>query len=295
MGGSGTGRKRAPGVLDWRDTTTRPGARMSVLARNNVRVTGRGTRPMLLAHGYGCDQAMWRWIVPAFEADWRIVLFDHVGAGGSDLSAYDRRKYARLDGYATDVLEICAELGLEDVVFVGHSVSAMIGVLAAIREPARFAKLVLIGPSPRYIDEPGDPEDYVGGFTREDIDGLLDFLDSNHLGWSAAMAPVIMGNPERPELAGELQTSFCSTDPDIARHFARVTFLSDNRADLPKLRVPALVLQCSEDAIAPTAVGEYVHRSLPESRFTQLRATGHCPHMSAPEETVAAMRAFLDA
>jgi sigma-B regulation protein RsbQ len=262
---------------------------MSVLERNNVRVSGTGAPPMLFAHGFGCDHRMWRLVTPAFEDAHRIVLFDHVGSGGSDLRAYDRAKYGTLRGYAEDVLEICAALGLSDVVFVGHSVSAMIGVLAAILEPGGFASLVLVGPSPCYINDDG----YVGGFTRSDIEGLLDFLDSNHLGWSAAMAPTIMGNPDRPELADELATSFCRTDPDIARHFARVTFLSDNRADLPKLRVPALVLQCRDDAIAPREVGEYVHRHLRDSRFVPLQATGHCPNLSAPEETVAAIKAFL--
>ena len=262
---------------------------MSVLERNNVRVSGRGTQPMVFAHGFGCDQRMWRLVTPAFEEGYRLVLYDHVGAGASDLRAYDRAKYGRLQGYAEDLLEICDALRLTDVVFVGHSVSAMIGMLAAIMAPERFARLVLVGPSPCYVND----ENYVGGFTRQDIEGLLDFLDSNHLGWSAAMAPAIMGNPDRPELAEELTNSFCRTDPDIARHFARVTFLSDNRADLPRLRVPALVLQCQEDAIAPPEVGEYVHRHLPDSRLVLLRATGHCPNLSAPGETVAAIKAFL--
>ena len=263
---------------------------MNVVQRNNVKVSGRGTRPMLFAHGFGCDQNMWRLVTPAFEADYRIVLFDHVGAGRSDLGAYDRTRYGRLEGYAEDVLEICAALDLKDVVFVGHSVSAMIGVLAAVMDPGRFARLVLVGPSPRYVND----GDYVGGFSREDIDGLLDVLDNNYLGWSRSMAPAIMGNPDRPELAEELTNSFCRTDPDIARHFARVTFLSDNRRDLPKLAVPSLILQCAEDAIAPAAVGEYVHRQLGDSRLVYLAATGHCPNLSAPEETIATIRAFLE-
>jgi len=258
--------------------------------RNNVRVWGpEGAQPMMFAHGFGCDQNMWRLITPAFANDYRIVLFDHVGAGGSDLSAYDRGKYGSLQGYADDVLEICGELRLSQVIFVGHSVSAIIGVLAAIEEPERFAKLVLVGPSPRYLDDDG----YVGGFTREDIEGLLDSLDSNYLGWSSAIAPVIMGQPDRPELAAELENSFCRTDPDIARHFARVTFLSDNRADLARVETPALVLQCSEDAIAPRSVGEYVHREMPNSALVLMKATGHCPHLSAPDETIAAMQDFL--
>jgi sigma-B regulation protein RsbQ len=264
---------------------------MGVVERNYVHVTGRGTQPMLLSHGFGCDQNMWRFIVPAFADDYRIVLFDHVGAGNSDKSAYDKRKYGTLDGYATDVLEICHELGLADVVFVGHSVSAMIGALAAAREPGRFAHLIMIGPSPRYINDEG----YAGGFARGDIDGLLDSLDSNYLGWSSQMAPVIVGNPDRPEFGAELTNSFCRTDPDIAAHFARVTFLSDNRADLARVATPSLVLQCSEDVIAPTAVGEYVHARLANSRYVQLAATGHCPHLTHPGETIAAMKTYLSA
>ena len=264
---------------------------MSVRQRNNVKIFGQGVQPMIFAHGFGCDQNMWRWITPAFEQDYRIVLFDHVGAGRSDLRAYDRQKYSTLDGFATDVLDICRSEELTNAVFVGHSVSAMIGVLAAIREPERFDRLILIGPSPCYIND----DKYVGGFSRQDIDGLLEFLDSNYMGWSAAMAPVIMGNADRPELGAELTSSFCRTDPDIARHFARVTFLSDNRADLAKLSTPALVLQCSEDAIAPSPVGRFVQAHLPESQLVMMQATGHCPNLSAPEETIAAMKSYLQA
>jgi sigma-B regulation protein RsbQ len=269
---------------------------MSCLAKNNVKVSGRPEgQPILFAHGFGCDQNMWRFVAPAFEEEHRVVLFDHVGAGGSDLAAYQPARYATLRGYADDVLAICRELDLRNLIFVGHSVSAMIGLLAALEEPERFAKLVLIGPSPRYIDDVDDVDggDYLGGFSREDIDGLLESLDSNYLGWSSAMAPVIMGNPDRPALGEELTNSFCRTDPEIARHFARVTFLSDNRADLPHLTVPSLILQCAEDVIAPQAVGEYVHRQIPNSELVLLRATGHCPNLSAPEETIAAMRSFL--
>ncbi len=244
---------------------------------------------MLFAHGFGCDQNMWRLVTPAFENEYRIVLFDHVGAGKSDLSAYDRSKYATLDGYAADVLEICAAEGLSNVIFVGHSVSAMIGVLAALREPERFDRLVLVGPSPRYIND----EAYLGGFERNDIDQLLEFLDTNHMGWSTTMAPVIMGNPDRPELAAELTGSFCRTDPAIARHFARVTFLSDNRLDLAGVRTASLILQCSDDAIAPLSVGEYVHTHLPGSHLVVLKATGHCPNLSAPAEMIVAMRSYL--
>jgi sigma-B regulation protein RsbQ len=265
---------------------------MSALRRNNVTVHGAAdARPMIFAHGFGCDQNMWRGVWPAFAGTHRIVLFDHVGAGGSDASAFDERRYASLDGYAADVLAICDELALEDVVFVGHSVSAMIGALAAAERPDRFGALVMVAPSPRYIDD----GDYVGGFTREDIEGLLASLESNYLGWSSAMAPVIMGNADRPELGEELTNSFCRTDPAIAAHFARTTFLADNRDDLARVRTPTLVLQCSDDAIAPESVGAYVHAQLSDSRLTRLQATGHCPNVSAPAETVAAMQAFLAA
>ena len=263
---------------------------VEVIGRFNVKVTGQpDAQPMVFAHGYGCDQNMWRYVAPRFEDDFRVVLFDHVGAGGSDVSAYDATRYASLDAYAADVLELCRALDLADVVFVGHSVSAMIGVLAAVAEPERFAKLVLVGPSPRYIDD----GDYVGGFSEEDITELLDSLDSNYLGWSSAMAPVIMGNPERPELGEELTASFCRTDPDIARNFARATFLSDNRADLARVSTPSLVLQCSNDVIAPVAVGTYVTKSLPRSSMVLLQATGHCPNLSAPDQTAEAIAAFV--
>jgi sigma-B regulation protein RsbQ len=263
---------------------------MNVTEKNAVTVTGNPAGPpMMFAHGYGCDQNMWRFVHPAFADTHRIILFDHVGNGKSDLSAYDEKRYSTLDGYAEDVLQIIRELDLYDVVFVGHSVSAVIGVLAAVREPERFDRLVLIGPSPRYIDE----GDYVGGFTRQDIEEMLESLDSNYLGWSSAMAPVIMGNPDRPELGAELTNSFCRTDPEIARRFAHVTFLSDNREDLAKLRVPALVLQCSDDVIAPAAVGDYVHKHVPGSTLVTMNATGHCPNLSAPGETIDAIRAYL--
>jgi sigma-B regulation protein RsbQ len=261
-----------------------------VLTRNNVRVLGRGTQPMLFAHGFGCDQNMWRFIVPAFEDDYRIVLFDYVGSGKSDLSAYDAKRYASLDGYARDVVEIVEALDLRDVIFVGHSVSSMVGVLAAQRAPDRFARLVLVGPSPRYIN---DPPSYVGGFERSDIEGLLETMDRNFIGWANFLAPAIMKNPDQPELAAELTESFCSTDPVIARRFAEATFFADNRADLPGVRVPSLIMQCSEDMIAPQAVGEYLHREMPGSTLALLEATGHCPHMSAPEETIRVIRDYL--
>lgn len=259
------------------------------LRRNNVNVFGSGSRAMMFAHGFGCDQHMWDPVARNLEQDFRIVLFDHVGSGRSDLSAYDRGKYSDLGGYADDVVEIGHALGLANAVFVGHSVSSMIGALATQKAPGMFSDLIMVGPSPRYIDDEG----YVGGFSRAQVEELLDFLADNHLGWSAAMAPAIMGNPDRPELSEALANSFCNTDPEIARQFARVTFLSDNRADLPEIMVRTLVLQCREDIIAPPCVGEYVHARVPDSRYVLLDATGHCPNLSAPEEVTAAIRAFV--
>lgn len=263
---------------------------MGVIERHALKQTGRSDgQPMLFAHGFGCDQNMWRLVTPMFESDFRVIVFDYVGAGKSDLNAYDSQRYSSLDGYAGDVIEICEALELRDVVFVGHSVSAMIGALAAIKEPTLFAKLVMVGPSPRYTNT----DDYVGGFAAADIEELLASLDSNYLGWSSATAPAIMGNPDRPALGMELTESFCRTDPDVARQFAHVTFLSDNRADLGRVQVPTLVLQCREDIIAPLEVGEYVQRSLPDASMVILDATGHCPHLSAPEQTGAAIAAFV--
>jgi sigma-B regulation protein RsbQ len=263
---------------------------MDVVRRNNVTVTGRANGPVvLLAHGFGCDQNMWRLVVPALAKEYRVVLFDYVGSGRSDLSAWREQRYSSLDGYARDVLEVCEALDLRDAAFVGHSVSAVVGALAAAKAPERFARLVMVAPSPRYIDEDG----YRGGFSAEDIDELLESLESNYLGWSAAMAPVIMGNADRPELGQELTTSFCATDPDIARVFARTTFLSDSRGDLKTVAVPTLVLECRQDVIAPREVGVYVHAAIGGSRLVTLDATGHCPQLSAPQATAEAIMGFL--
>jgi sigma-B regulation protein RsbQ len=265
-----------------------------VLRRNNVAVHGTpGSRPIVFAHGFGCDQRMWRWVEPRFRNEFRTVLFDHVGAGGSDLDAYDWTRYDSLHGYAEDVVQICEELDLRDAVFVGHSVGAMIGVLAAPLAAGRISGLVLVGPSPRFVDDPATG--YHGGFSRNDIDELLEAMSTNYLGWSATMAPLIMGAPEQPALAEELATSFCSTDPAIAEHFATVAFLSDTRRELAEVDVPTLVLQCSEDALVPDSVGRHVHRSIPGSTFVRLDAVGHCPHLSAPDETAAAISRFLSA
>lgn len=264
---------------------------MTAIHRNNVHVIGNGSRVLMFAHGYGCDQNMWRDVTPSFDKDFRIVLFDYVGAGSSDLSAFNRTRYSTLKGYAQDVLEIIEALELSKVNFVGHSVSSMIGALAAVQKPDHFESLVMIGPSPCYINDPSS--NYVGGFERKDIEDLLEMLDNNHSGWSAMMAPIIMGTPDRPELSAELEASFCRTDPFQAQHFARVTFLSDNRTDLRKVSTRTLILQCDKDAIAPPAVARYVHECLPGSQLVMMEATGHCPHLSSPGKVTEAMQRFL--
>ncbi|NND88219.1 MAG: alpha/beta hydrolase [Flavobacteriaceae bacterium] len=255
----------------------------------NITIHGNGEQPLLFAHGYGCDQHMWRFVYPEFTDDYKVVLFDYIGAGKADHSFYSEENYDSLQGYADDVIEICEALELKDPIFVGHSVSSMIGGLAAIKQPSLFSKMVMIGPSPRYIND----NSYTGGFEEADIQELMETLESNYLGWSSAMAPVIMGNPDRPELGEELTNSFCRTDPKIAKNFARVTFLSDNREDLKRIEVPTLVLQCSEDIIAPEVVGRYVAEEIPDATLKILSATGHCPNLSAPEETVEAIKEFL--
>ncbi len=263
---------------------------LDIIKRNNVKIIGNGQKTMLMAHGFGCDQNMWRFIIPAFEDDYSIVLFDYVGCGKSDLSAYNTERYSELQGYAHDVLEVCSALQLEDVTFVGHSVSGMIGLLAAIDQPHVFSSLIFISPSARYVND----ADYTGGFSREDLEGLFEVMENNYLGWATFLAPVVMKNDDRPELTLELQESFCATDPIITRKFAEVTFFSDNRADLMHLTQPCLIMQCADDAIAPDAVGEYVHEKIPNSTFQKMKATGHCPHMSHPEETIAVMQKFLN-
>jgi sigma-B regulation protein RsbQ len=266
------------------DTNTK-----SVIQRNNVKTFGHGEKTMVFAHGFGCDQNMWRFVAPAFSSEYRVVLFDNVGAGQSDTAQFDPEKYGSLHGYAHDLAEVCRAVEAKNTIFVGHSVSALVGVLAAIEDPALFDRLILVGPSPSYIND----GDYVGGFNRTDIEELLEFLDTNYLGWSSMMAPAIMGNPERPELSGELENSFCQSNPDILKHFGRTTFLSDHRGDVPKLRVPSLILQSANDAIAPASVGVYLHRNMPDSSLFLMKATGHCPNLSAPEETVMAMKQYL--
>lgn len=264
---------------------------MDVLKRNNVRVLGRGERTLLFVNGFGCDQSIWRYLIPALSGHFHLVLFDHVGAGQSDSSAYDAEKYASLDGYTADLLEICQQLNLQHVTLVGHSVGAVIGVLAAIRQPELFRQLILLCPSPYYLNEPG----YHGGFERMDVEQMLRFMETDYVGWADSFASFIMGNPNQPSLVAELTHSFCQNDPAIAKQFARVTFLSDNRADVSKLRVPCLLLQCAEDLIAPLEVGDYLHSVIPDSKLVTLPVSGHCPHVSAPTETLEAIEAYIAA
>jgi sigma-B regulation protein RsbQ len=261
-----------------------------IIKRNNVKVSGNGNQSMLFAHGFGCDQNMWRFVIPAFQKDYKIVAFDYVGSGKSEVASYNKERYSNLNGYAQDILDVCEALDLQSVIFVGHSVSCMVGLLAAIKQPQRFAQMIFIGPSPRYINE---RPDYTGGFERQDIEQLLDTMEKNYIGWANFLAPIVMKNDDRPELTHELTDSFCSTDPVIAKQFAETTFLSDNRKDLPHLKVPSLILQCSEDLIAPLEVGEYVAKNLENSTLKVMKATGHCPQLSAPEETIQLIKEYL--
>ena len=262
---------------------------MNIISRNNVTITGKGSQAIMFAHGFGCDQNMWRYVAPAFEDNYKIILFDHVGAGGSDFSAFNPQKYDKLEGYADDIIEIATTLHLQDIIFVGHSVSALIGIIASQKSSDLFKLLILVAPSPSYIND----GDYIGGFTKSEINELLDSLDNNHLGWSMAMAPIVMANLERNELSEELSNSFCRTDPQILKHFAHTTFLSDKRELLSSVKTPALIMQCSNDLIAPRAVGEYMHQQMTDSQLVLMKATGHCPNLSAPEETIEVIKQFL--
>jgi sigma-B regulation protein RsbQ len=263
----------------------------NVVERNNVTVTGDGTQPLVFAHGFGCNQTMWRFVAPAFEADYRTVLFDYVGCGASDLSAYDPDRYDSLEGYAQDVTDICEALDLSDVIFVGHSVSTVIGMLAAIEQPDRFDRLVLVGTSPCYLN---DPPDYHGGFEREDLEGLLEMMDKNYIGWSDYFSSLLMQQAEAKEVVDELDRSFCSTDPHIMHQFAEVTFFSDYRDVVPEVPIPALMVECADDVVAPMAVTHYVEAHLPDATLEVLDAAGHCPHMSHPDETIRAIQTYLE-
>jgi len=264
---------------------------MDVLQRNNVRSFGKGSQTLLFAHGFGCDQNMWRFITPAFEAQFKIVTFDYVGCGNSDIEAYNPNRYSSLHGYAQDIIELCDALELNQIIFIGHSVSCMIGALASIQRMDLFKSLIMIGPSAKYVND----DEYYGGFSNGDLEGLFEVMDNNYIGWASFLAPVVMKNSDQPELAQELEESFCATDPDINRKFARVTFISDNRDDLKKLKVPSLIMQCSEDAIAPDEVGHYVAHNIPFSTFVKMEATGHCPHLSHPAETISIIHNYISA
>lgn len=261
----------------------------SIISRNNVRQFGKGKQSMMFSHGYGCDQNMWRFVTPDFEDDYKIVLFDHTGSGKSDDTEYDYEKYNSLNGYANDVIEICENLELKNVIYVGHSVGTMIGALVAAQKPQLFSKMIMIGPSPCYIND----EDYYGGFSEVDISELVETLESNYLGWSSTITPVIAGDPGKPEVAEELHNSFCRMNPEIAKHFAKVTFLSDNRKDLSQVTVPTQIIQSHPDMIAPVEVGKFVDKELPKSHYTQINSSGHCPHLTSPELTVEAIKEFL--
>lgn len=261
----------------------------NIISRNNITIIGSGKQSIVFAHGYGCDQNMWRFITPAFEKDFKIILFDHVGSGKSDQTAYSFEKYNSLNGYADDLIDICEALDLKNSIFVGHSVSSMIGILAAIKRPDLFCHLVLIGPSPCYINK----DNYYGGFTQQDIDELIMTLESNYLGWSGFITPIIIGNPEKQEFSEELKISFCSMNPEIAKHFAKVTFLSDNRNDVSKVTTPALIIQCHPDVIAPVEVGKFMHQQMPKSKYVLLNSPGHCPHLTAPDQVISIIQAYL--
>jgi sigma-B regulation protein RsbQ len=261
-----------------------------VLQRNNVHIIGQGPRTLLLCNGFGYNQRLWDHLAPALAAQYRVVLFDHVGSGESDRQAYDVQKYNRLDGYAQDVVEICQALHLRDAVLIGHSVGAIIALLAACAAPEHFGQVVLLTPSPCYINEPG----YYGGFERENLQQVLDSMQTDYRSWAYQFADLLMGDANSPVLSEELGQFFGEADINVAQQFARVTFFSDNRADVPRLHLRTLVVLCHEDVIAPTEVGEYLVSHLPNAQLVTLRATGHCPQLSAPLETLAAIQDFVD-
>ncbi|QQZ08418.1 alpha/beta fold hydrolase [Heyndrickxia vini] len=261
-----------------------------ILNRNNVTIKGNGERAMIFAPGFGCDQTVWKTVSESFECDYQVILFDYVGMGQSDIEAFDPNKYSKLSGYVQDVLDVCSALSLKDAIFVGHSVAGMIGLLASLQHPEYFSRLIMIGPSPCYLNEP--PE-YFGGFEKEDLTGLIDMMEKNYIGWATSFASTVTNNSSRPDVANELENRFCSTDPVIARIFAEACFFADNRQDLPKVTVPSLIMQCSDDVIAPIAVGEYLNQHIPNSTITYMNANGHCPHLSHPEETIQFIREYI--
>jgi sigma-B regulation protein RsbQ len=261
-----------------------------IIKRNHVNVQGQGNQTLIFAHGFGADQTVWRHIVAAFDSDYRIVLFDHVGAGKSDFTAYSRSRYSSLYGYAEDLLELCAELKLTHTILVGHSVSAMIALLASVMEPQRFSRLIFIGASPRYLND----VDYHGGFEQSDLDALYAAMSANYEAWACGFfAPLMMGNPERPSLAREYAATLAAIRPDIALAVARAIFQSDFRAHLPRLTLPTLIIQSSDDKAVPPNVGRYLAAKIPKSQLVNINAQGHVPHLSAPDEVIRAIRAYL--
>lgn len=263
---------------------------MNVVERNNVRIIGEGEQTIICAHGFGCEQSMWQYIAPSFTEKYKLVLFDYVGAGLSDLSAYSTDKYATLDGYKQDVLDLVDGLQLENSIFIGHSISSMIGMLAAIERPEIFEKIIMIGPSPCYLNK---SDGFQGGFEESDVWELLELMEINFSGWASYMAPTTMGDDATQELKDGLRDVFVSTNPKIAREFAEVTFFSDYRSRLSELTVPTLIVQCSEDSIVPLHVGEYLHENLGNSELKVMQAKGHYPHISHPVETVELITNFL--
>ncbi len=262
----------------------------AILKRNNVSVIGKGPQTLVFAHGFGCDQNMWRFITPDFIEQYQLVLFDYMGSGKSDIDGYDLRKYSSLDGYADDIIDICHALDLQDVIAIGHSVSATITTLAALKEPKLFSRLIHVSPSPCFLN---DPPSYMGGFELSDLEELLSLMDKNYIGWASYLAPIVIGRQASDILTGELSDSFCSTDPVITKNFARATFLSDHRKEFAKTPIPALVIQSQKDNLASTDVGYFLHKTIPESMISVIESEGHCPHMTHPDLVVAAIKNYL--
>ncbi|WP_334063868.1 alpha/beta fold hydrolase [Alteromonas genovensis] len=261
-----------------------------IIKRNNVRFFGNGEVTLLLAHGFGCDQRMWDHLIPYLENDYKIVLFDYVGCGQSDLSAFDKKRYSQLSGYAKDVEEICDALSLSNVIFIGHSVSSTIGMHAAIERPDLISKLIMICPSPCFLNL---PPDYMGGFEKDDLEELINLMDKNYLGWASYFAPLVVGEGHDESVKQEMEDSFCSTDPSYAKPFAKATFFADDRYLMPKLGTPTLILQSQDDSLASVEVGRYMNKAIEHSKLIVLEAKGHCLHMTTPEQVACAIGEFL--
>ncbi|WP_316806398.1 alpha/beta hydrolase [Pedobacter agri] len=262
----------------------------TILIRNNVKILGQGSQVIMFAHGFGCAQSSWKYITDAFLEDYRVILFDYVGSGQSDQNQYDYHKYSTLEGYACDVIDIIEALGLKDIIFVGHSVSSMIGMIAALQIPESFKKLIFIGPSPRYLND----RDYIGGFESADIESIFTQIAEDYVGWTKGISPAVMDKAEQPELADFLQECFEETEPSIALAFAMATFKADYRHQIKNLRVPSLTLQSSNDMMAPQSAGEYIHQNTRDNFLVVMKATGHFPHISEPKETIREIKDFIE-